>query len=223
MIKFDRVSKKYKNGTIALEDINLTVENNEFLFLTGPSGAGKSTIIRLLMRDLLPSEGNITINDWKVNKIPKVKIPIFRRKIGVVFQELKLLTDRTVFENVALALEVFGKKGKELKSLVKETLEKVGLPGFEDKFPVQLSGGELQRTAIARAIIKNPDILLADEPTAELDPAISQDIINLLTQINDTGTTVIMATHNIEVVKDFGKRAIALDKGKIVSDEKKKN
>lgn len=222
MIKFDRVSKKYKNGTVALENINLIVEDKEFLFLTGPSGAGKSTVIRLLMRDLLPSEGNITLNDWKVNKIPKVKIPILRRKIGVVFQELKLLTDRTVFENVALALQVFGKTGKELEGLVKETLQKVGLEGFEDKFPVQLSGGELQRTAIARAIIKNPDLLLADEPTAELDPAISKGIVNLLTQINDTGTTVIMATHNPEVVKHFSKRVITLDKGKIVGDEKKK-
>jgi len=221
MIKFDRVSKKYKNGTTALEDINLVVEDNEFIFLTGPSGAGKSTIIRLLMRELLPSEGNITLNDWKVNKIPKGKIPQLRRKIGTVFQELKLLTDRTIFENVALALQVFGKTGKELENLVKETLQKVGLEGFEDKFPVQLSGGELQRTAIARAIIKNPDLLLADEPTAELDPKISHDIVELLTKINDSGTTVIMATHNIEVVKHFGKRVITLEKGKIVGDEKK--
>jgi len=221
MIKFEKVSKKFNNGTTALSDIDFVIEEKEFVFLTGPSGAGKSTIIRLLIGDYPPSTGSITFLDWEVNKIPKKKLPHLRRKMGIVFQELKLLMDRSVFENVAIALEVLGAKDKEIKEKVKETLEMVGLGDDMDKFPLQLSGGELQRTAIARAIIKKPEILLADEPTADLDPATSWEIIRLLSEINKMGTTVIMATHNLEIVNALGKRVMSLDKGKIIKDEEK--
>lgn len=220
MIKFEKVTKKHKNGTIAVSNIDLKVEDGEFIFLTGPTGAGKSTLIRLLIRDLLPTEGSIKVDEFEVEKLPKKKIPHLRRKIGVIFQELKLLTDRTVHENIAIALEVLGNKQDEIKKSVEEILDMVGLKGFEEKFPLQLSGGELRRTAIARAIIKKPKILLADEPTADLDPVASWEIIKIMNEINKTGTTIIMATHNLEVVNSSGKRVITLDKGRILKDQK---
>lgn len=221
MIKFEKVSKKFNNGTTALSEVDFEIKEKEFVFLTGPSGAGKSTIIRLLIGDYLPTSGSVKFLDWEVNKIPPKKLPHMRRKMGIVFQELKLLMDRSVFENVAIALEVLGAKDKEIKEKVKETLEMVGLGDDMEKYPLQLSGGELQRTAIARAIIKKPDILLADEPTADLDPATSWEIIRLLNEINKMGTTVIMATHNLEIVNALGKRVMSLDKGKIIKDEEK--
>jgi len=221
MIKFNKVTKKFKNGTFGISNINIIVEEGEFVFLTGSTGAGKSTLIRLLIADILPSEGSIKIGDLEVTKLPKRKIPELRRSIGVIFQELKLLTDRTVKENIALSLEILGKNHQEIDKAVVEAIKIVNLEGLEDKFPLQLSGGELQRTAIARALIKKPKIILADEPTADLDPATSWGIIELLNNINKSGTTIIMATHNMEIVNSLGKRVITLDKGKIIKDQKK--
>ncbi len=222
MIKLEKVSKKFGLGSVALSDINLSVEKGEFVFLIGPTGSGKTTIFRLLIREMLPSEGNITIDEWDIINLPKQHIPHLRKKVGVVFQDLKLLTDRTIFENVALPLEVIGIKPEEAKKRVEEVLTSVGIFDHKDKFPVQLSGGELQRAAIARALILSPDILLADEPTGNLDDATSWEIIKLLTTINEKGTTIIMATHDTDIVKKLGKRTIGLEKGHMVKDEKHK-
>lgn len=222
MIKLEKVSKKYGSGSIVLSDINLSVERGEFVFLIGPTGSGKTTIFRLIIRELLPSEGSIIIDEWDIINLPKKKIPHLRKKIGVVFQDLKLLTDRTIFENVALPLEVIGLKPDEAKKRVEEVLSSVGILEHGDKFPVQLSGGELQRAAIARALILSPDILLADEPTGNLDDDTSWEIVKLLSAINEKGTTIIMATHNSEIIKKLSKRIVALEKGKIARDDKSK-
>lgn len=221
MIKFDKVSKKFPDGQIALEDLNFEIKEKEFVFLTGPSGAGKTTVFNLLIGVGKPSSGTIKFNDWNLNKLPTRLIPALRAKIGIVFQELKLLTDRSVYENVSVALEVLEVPKTNIKEKVLRALEIVGLKDSLDKFPVQLSGGELQRTAIARAIVKKPEVLLADEPTADLDPAKGWEIIKLLREINAMGTTVVMATHNLEIVNSLGKRVISLDKGKITKDEEK--
>lgn len=220
MIKFNKVSKKFGTGTVALADLNFSVENNEFVFLVGPTGSGKTTIFRLIIGELSPTEGSIVVSDWDILKLPKEKIPQLRKKIGVIFQDLKLLADRTVFENVALPLEIDNKDIETAKKKVEDILEQVGLLEHKDKFPIQLSGGELQRVAIARALALSPEILLADEPTGNLDPATSWDIMNRLLEINKKGTTIIMATHNFDIVKNIQKRIIALDKGRLVKDEK---
>lgn len=222
MIKLEKVSKKFGVGSNALSDINLSVEKGEFVFLVGPTGSGKTTIFRLIIRELLPSEGSIIVDEWDIVHLPKQNIPHLRKKIGVVFQDLKLLTDRTVFENVALPLEVINIKPDETKQRVEEVLESVGIFEHRDKFPVQLSGGELQRAAIARALILSPDILLADEPTGNLDEDTSWEIVKLLAGVSENGTTVIMATHDSSIVKKLGKRIVGLDKGRMVKDEKHK-
>lgn len=222
MIKLEKVSKKFGLGSIALSDINLSVDKGEFVFLVGPTGSGKTTIFRLIIRELLPSEGSIVIDEWDIINLPKQKIPHLRKKIGVVFQDLKLLTDRTVAENVALPLEVIGIKPEEAEKRVEEVLGSVGILPHKDKFPVQLSGGELQRAAIARALVLSPDILLADEPTGNLDEDTSLEIAKILSDINEKGTTVIMATHDSEIVKKLSKRVVTLDKGRITRDEKGK-
>lgn len=220
MIKLDKVSKKFGTGVLGLTEISLVVERGEFVFLVGPTGSGKTTLLRLLIRDSLPSTGNIFINEFDLIKFPKNKLSSFRKKIGVVFQDLKLLADRTIFENVVLPLEVSGENSKNAAQRVEEVLRQVGLTEHKDKFPVQLSGGELQRTAIARALILSPEILLADEPTGNLDAATSWEIVKLLSDINKTGTTIIMATHNIDIVKSMNKRVVHLEKGRIVKEEK---
>ena len=223
MITLDKVSKKFATGVYGLSDISFSVDKGEFVFLVGPTGSGKTTIFRLLIREMLPSEGQVVVNEWDVVKLPKGKIPHLRKKIGVVFQDLKLLGDRTIFENTILPLEVIGITNiSEAKNKVDEILAQVGLTEHKDKFPLQLSGGELQRAAIARALVLSPDILLADEPTGNLDPATSWEIIKLLSDINKKQTTVIMATHNFDIVKTLSKRIIGLDKGRLVKDEKKK-
>ncbi len=222
MIKLDKVSKKFGTGVFGLSDITLSVENGEFVFLVGPTGSGKTTIFRLLIRDVLPTEGSITINDWDIVKLPKHKIPHLRKKVGVVFQDLKLLFDRTIFENISLPLEVSGINPNEARKRAEEVLTQVGLFSHKDKFPIQLSGGELQRTAIARALVLSPEILLADEPTGNLDPATSWEIVKLLSDINEKGTTVIMATHNADIVKSLSKRIIELEKGHMVYNNKHK-
>lgn len=219
MIKLDKVSKKFGTGFFALSDINFSVEKGEFVFLVGPTGSGKTTIFRLLIRDLLPSAGTITVEDFDIVKLPHRKIPFLRKKIGFVFQDLKLLLDQTIFENIALPLEIANVPAIEAKKRAEEVLEKVGIIDHKDKFPVQLSGGELQRAAIARALVLSPDIVLADEPTGNLDLGTSWEIVKLLGSINEKGTTVIMATHNTEILKNFSKRVVGLDKGHLVKDE----
>ncbi len=221
MIKFHKVSKKFATG-FSISDINLSVERKEFVFLVGPTGSGKTTIFRLLTREILPTEGAITVNDWDVVKLPKNKIPNLRKKVGVVFQDLKLLHDRTVFENVILPLEIDKKDPKFAAKRVDEVLSQVGLSDQKDKFPIQLSGGELQRVVIARALSLSPDILLADEPTGNLDSETAHSIVKQLLDINEKGTTVIMATHNIDIVKNLSKRVIGLDKGRLVRDDGKR-
>ena len=222
MIKLDKVSKKFPTGTVALTGIDFFVDKGEFVFLVGPTGSGKTTIFRLLTRELSPTSGQIVINSWDVVKLPHGKIPILRKKIGVVFQDLKLLLDRTIFENIILPLEIANIQKLEAQKRTLEVLEKVRIIDHKDKFPVQLSRGELQRAAIARALVLSPDIVLADEPTGNLDLETSWEIVKLLESINEKGTTIIMATHNTEIVKNLSKRVVGLDKGHLVRDDRVK-
>src|SRR3990167_7278840 len=221
MIQFEEVTKKYPNGQLALEDINLKIEDGEFVFIVGPSGAGKSTMLKLITREILPSSGKILFNDEDILLFREKKIPHLRRKIGTVFQDFKLLLNRTVFENVAVPIEVLGKKDGEIEKEVSSVLEKVELLDKAEYFPAQLSGGEVQRTAIARAIVARPQVLLADEPTGDLDPKTALDVVKIMEKINqDDKTIVVMATHNATIVNHFKKRVIVLKKGKIEKDEK---
>jgi cell division transport system ATP-binding protein len=222
MILLNNVSKKFGNGAFALSDVNLAVRRGEFVFLVGPTGSGKSTIFKLIIKDLLPSSGNIVVNNLEVNKLHKSKLSDLRKKIGVIFQDLKLMFDRTVFENVYLPLDVAGVKQDEATKKVNDVLEQVGLIEHKEKFPLQLSGGELQRVAVARALVLSPEIILADEPTGNLDPQTSWEIVKILDEINKKGTTVIMATHNIDIVKNMDKRVLHINKGKIEKDESSK-
>lgn len=221
MIQFESVTKSFPNGQIALEDINLKIQDGEFIFIVGPSGAGKSTLLKLITRETLPTAGRILFNEEDVGKLPEGKVPQLRRRIGTVFQDFKLLLNRTVFENVAVPLEVLSEKDSQIEKDVSAVLEKVGLLEKSNSFPVQLSGGEVQRTAIARAIVSKPEVLLADEPTGDLDPKTALQVVKILEKINDEDKTiVIMATHNANIVNHFKKRVVALEKGKIESDEK---
>ncbi len=222
MITISNVSKKFPDGTVALDDINLEISDGEFVFLVGPSGSGKTTILRLLLQSLKPTSGKITIDEHDLIKISGNKVVQLRRKIGVVFQDLKLLYDRSVLENVELSLWVLGKTGKEVESEAKEKLELVGLEKKAEFFPAQLSGGELQRAAIARALAGEPKYLFADEPTGNVDDENAWKIVKILDKINQSGTTVIMATHNGEIVNSQNKRVVRLEKGKIISDKKGK-
>lgn len=218
MIKFSRVSKKF-GDIVALDNVSFEAEPGEFVFITGPSGAGKTTIARLILKEILPTSGEIKINGNPLEKISPKEIPSFRQKIGVVFQDYKLLPDRTLAENVALPLEVLGKERDDIEKRVAEVLKLVGLSERASLFPAQLAGGELQRTCLARAVVGNPKILLADEPTGNLDPATSWQIIKLLKKINKLGTTVVMATHNVDIVNSLKERVIKIDKGKIVKNQ----
>lgn len=222
MIKLNSVSKKFGTGNYALTDISFTIEKGEFIFIVGPSGSGKTTLFRLLIKEMTPTEGTIDIGEWDIVKLPKKRIPNLRKRIGVVFQDLKLLRDRTIFENIVFPLEVANVDHKLAKKRVEEILEQVGIAEHRDKFPVQLSGGELQRVAIARALALSPEIILADEPTGNLDTTTSWEIVKLLQDINKSGATVIMATHNTDIVNSLLKRVITLEKGKLVKDEKGK-
>lgn len=218
MISFTHVTKLY-GETPALSDVSVTIPDGEFVFLIGPSGAGKTTFLKLLTREAAPTKGDILLDDWKINELPSSGIHLLRRRVGVVFQDFKLLTDRTVFENVALALEILGKNEAGVVRDVDKVLELVGLEGKKNFFPQQLSAGEMQRTSIARTIVGGPKVLLADEPTGNLDPETSWEILDILGEINDIGTTVIMATHNAGIVNDLKKRTITLERGEIMSDE----
>ena len=219
MIKFEGVTKKF-GQIFALDDINLEVKQGEFTFLVGPSGAGKSTLLRILTREVLPTSGKVFVNHIDVTKIPDKDVSKYRRKIGFVFQDFKLLDDRTIFENVALTLEVLGRSEEEIKKGVEHVLKLVEIWDRRNLFPRQLSGGEAQRTAIARAIVGKPDMLLADEPTGDLDPKTAWGVIQLLNEINSWGTTILMATHNAEIVNTLKRRVISLKNGKLVKDTK---
>ena len=219
-IKFENVSKKFGSSISALSDVNLEINGGEFVFVVGPSGAGKSTLLRLLAREYLPTNGKIFVEDTEVTKLKSKDVPMYRRKLGFVFQDFKLLEDRTVFENVELALEVRGIPETEAKKEVERILKLFEIWDRRNLFPNQLSGGEAQRTAIARAIIGKPNLLIADEPTGDLDPQTSWGVMQLLNEINSWGTTVIMATHNSEIVNTLKKRVIAVKGGKIVKDKK---
>ncbi len=216
MIQFYHVSKRYSGNIRALNDLTLQVNRGEFVFLTGPSGAGKTTLLKLIYCEESPTQGEILVNGINISRIKPSQIPYLRRNIGIVFQDFKLLKDLTVFQNVAFALEVTGIRGKELKRRTWKTLRMVGLLDKMDETPLKLSGGEQQRVAIARALVNNPPILLADEPTGNLDPEITLDIINLLNNLNASGTTVVVATHNTDLVSKYSKMIIRLIKGKII-------
>jgi cell division transport system ATP-binding protein len=213
------VTKRYPNGKEALKDVDLVVPEGDFVFLVGPSGAGKSTLMKLLIRDELASEGVVVIDGADLARIPRRQVPKVRRKIGIVFQDFKLLPRKSVWENVAFALEVTGTPRRKIKPAVDRVLAVVGLTGQAQQLPTQLSGGEQQRTAIARALVHDPRIIIADEPTGNLDPVISWEIIQLLLRINELGVTILMATHQAEVVTALRKRVVALEDGRIIRDE----
>jgi len=220
LIQFCSVTKTYENGTTALNNINLKVEKGDFLFLVGASGAGKSTLLSLLFREEIPSKGQIFIAGKNIVRLKRSELPYVRRNMGIVFQDFRLLPDRNVFENVAFTLEVLQYSKKDIMRLVPIVLKQVGIAHRAKNFPKQLSGGEQQRTAIARAIINNPPIVVADEPTGNLDPKTSVEIMKLLEDINYRGTTTMVATHDKDIVNSMHKRVVALDNGKLTSDER---
>jgi len=218
MISFHGVSKLYSHDGAALDNITFKVSPREFVSLVGKSGAGKSTIIKLLIGEDKPSKGRVLVGDYEVNKLSPRELSKLRRKIGIIFQDFRLLPSKTAFENVAFALEVSGHPEKEIEDLVPQVLDMVGLSKKIKNFPHELSGGEKQRVGIARAMISQPEVLVADEPTGNLDPENSEEIIKLLLKINELGTTIILATHENEIVDILGKRVIRLEKGKIIKD-----
>jgi cell division transport system ATP-binding protein len=213
------VGMTYPNGKVALADVNVVIPAGDFVFLVGPSGAGKSTFIRLLIREQLPTSGRVIVAGRDLARMRRREVPRLRRRIGIVFQDFRLLPNKTVFENVAFALEVTGSSRTEIRHRVPQLLNLVGLHEHDEHLPTQLSGGEQQRVAIARALVHDPAMLIADEPTGNLDPVTSWEIIQLLIQINELGTTVLMATHNQEIVNAMRRRVLALEHGLLVRDE----
>lgn len=222
MIEFRNITKSYNNA-IALNEINLLIEKGEFVFLVGPSGAGKSTFIKLLLKEIEPTEGEILISGKNINNLTTRQIPFYRRKVGMVFQDYNLIPNLTVYENIAFAMKVTGARKSHIKKNVSKILMKVGLSTKTKCFPNELSGGEQQRVALARAMISNPAIIIADEPTGNLDPSMSKEIVELLIELNKAGTTIIMATHDKEIVDLLSKRVIEIDNGKIIRDERRGN
>ena len=221
MVKFENISKIYPPNSVALDDVSFEVEEKEFISLVGKSGAGKTTLLKMLLVEEKPTTGQVFFDGKDVHKIKPGKLPELRRKIGAVFQDYKLLPSKTVYENIAYAMEVVGASDSEIARDVAEVLNIVGLSNKTRNFPAQLSGGEKQRVAIARAMIHRPEVILADEPTGNLDPYHTLDIIRLLLKINEFGTTVILATHNKDVINSLGKRVITLQEGKIIRDEER--
>jgi cell division transport system ATP-binding protein len=222
MIRFENVTKVYpRSSRPALHDINLEVGRGEFVFVVGQSGSGKSTLLRLALREEQATRGTVLVAGHELGRLPHRKVPRLRREIGTVFQDFRLLPNKTVYQNVAFALQVLGRSGHAIRQVVPETLEMVGLAGKEKRFPHELSGGEQQRVAIARAFVNKPAILLADEPTGNLDPTNSLEIVRLLDRINRTGTTIVMATHDDDIVDQLRKRVVELAGGEVVRDENK--
>ncbi|MFR5264874.1 cell division ATP-binding protein FtsE [Clostridium sp.] len=221
MIEFKNVSKVYKNDVKALSNVDIKIKAGEFVFLVGPSGAGKSTIIKMLLKEVEPTTGDIVMGDTNLSTVKRKQIPYHRRKIGMIFQDFRLIPTLNVYENVAFAMRVVEASEKEIRKRVPMVLSLVGLSDKYKMFPNQLSGGEQQRVSIARAIVNNPQLLIADEPTGNLDPETAQEIMSLIDDINKAGTTVIMATHAKDIVDDMRRRVIAIDKGEVVRDVKK--
>ena len=218
MIHFDHVSKTYPNGTRALDDISLQVEKGEFVFIVGHSGAGKSTLIKMLLREEIPESGNVEVNGYNLVKMKRRQVPLFRRGIGVVFQDFRLIPNMTVYDTVAFALRVTDVSTKFIRRRVPYILDLVDLAGKAKCMPQELSGGEQQRVALARALVNNPSLLIADEPTGNIDPQLSYEIVDLLSEINKCGTTVLMVTHEHDLVAEFNKRVVTLRDGQIVAD-----
>ena len=218
MIEFTDVVKSYREGNDALKGINMQIEDGEFCFLVGPSGSGKSTIIKMITGELKPTSGTVHVNGYSLERIRKREIPYLRRTVGVVFQDFRLIENMTVYENVAFAMRVIGSREREIKERVPYVLELVGLTDKQSRHPGELSGGEQQRLAIARALVNNPSTIIADEPTGNLDPAMSVEIMSLLQEINNLGTTMLVVTHAQNLVEQFGNRTIVINDGVIVSD-----
>ena len=218
MIEFSNVTKSYTVGTHALRGVTMQIEDGEFAFLVGPSGSGKSTIIKLITGELQPTSGTVHVNGYSLERIRKREVPYLRRTVGVVFQDFRLIENRTVYDNVAFAMRVIGAREREIRERVPYVLELVGLETKSRRHPTELSGGEQQRLAIARALVNNPSTIIADEPTGNLDPARSFEIMTLLQEINNLGTTVLVVTHEMNLVEHFGKRVIAINEGRVVSD-----
>lgn len=222
MIVFDHVTKQYKNSPQpALNDVNLTIEQGDFVFLVGSSGSGKSSLLRLLLKEEKATEGTVTVDGINVAKLRNRKVPAFRRQMGIVFQDFRLLPGKSVFDNVAFGMEVIGKSRKEIRNRIPAVLELVGLEEKAHRLPSELSGGEQQRVALARAFVNQPRLLLADEPTGNLDPATSVGIMKLLDRINRTGTTIVMATHDVAIVDQMRKRIVQMESGRIVRDQER--
>ena len=218
MIRLKDVEKTYENGTEALQGISFTIEDGEFVFLVGPSGSGKSTIIKLLTGEVIPTAGRVMVNGFSMSRISDRQIPYMRRTIGVIFQDFRLIPKKTVFDNLSLAMRAVGATPRDIRTRIPYVLELVGLKGMEDRYPDELSGGEQQRVAIARALVNNPSTIVADEPTGNLDPNRSLEIMTLLERINALGTTVVVVTHERDLVNHFDKRVIMIDHGLVYGD-----
>ena len=218
MIRLKDVEKTYENGTKALQGISFTIEDGEFVFLVGPSGSGKSTIIKLLTGEVIPTAGRVMVNGFSMSRISDRQIPYMRRTIGVIFQDFRLIPKKTVFDNLSLAMRAVGATPRDIRTRIPYVLELVGLKGMEDRYPDELSGGEQQRVAIARALVNNPSTIVADEPTGNLDPTRSLEIMTLLERINALGTTVVVVTHERDLVNHFDKRVIMIDHGQVNGD-----
>ena len=218
MIRLKDIEKSYENGTQALRGISFDIADGEFVFLVGPNGSGKSTVIKLLTGELVPNAGRGMVNGFSLTRISEWQIPYMRRTIGVIFQDFRLITTKTVFENLSLAMRAVGATSREIRERIPYVLKLVGLDGKENRYPDELSGGEQQRVAIARALVNNPSTIVADEPTGNLDPSRSLEIMTLLKRINELGTTVVVVTHEKELVNQFNKRVIMLDAGRVVAD-----
>lgn len=221
MIEFNNVSKVYNNSVKALSDVNVKIDSGDFVFLVGPSGSGKSTFIKMLLKEIEPTMGDITVLDKNLAEIKRNQVPYYRRKIGMVFQDFRLIPTLNVYENVAFAMRVVEAPQKEIRKRVPEVLKQVGLSHKYKMFPNELSGGEQQRVSLARAIVNNPNVLVADEPTGNLDPDTAKEIMELLEEINRSGTTIVMATHAKDIVDSMKKRVIAIEKGLVVRDDRK--
>ena len=221
MLEMIDVSKIYPGGSVALQDINVRIDQGEFVFIVGPSGAGKSTFFKMLFREVLPSSGKVIVNGHDLVKMTDKEIPYFRRQLGIVFQDYRLLPDRTVYDNVAFAMQVIETPYRKIKRRVNDVLDLVGLRKRAHAYPTELSGGEQQRIAIARAIVNDPILLIADEPTGNLDPETSWEIMDIFREVNKSGTTIVMATHDREIVDEMEKRVIAIEHGHIVRDDAK--